>query len=318
MKFLATVLLFAILTACAPQATAMPTPLPSATQMPTATVTLLPTPTITQTQEPTATATVTLEPTPVFVFDLSKTPDSIDDIAGEIRVENLSADLSILAEKMIAQAKEHGIKLENVGELSLGGDLIAHVTPGMGFLPWEYVTQIIYRNNTNQEGLNKSRHAVLTKLVDETGLAKGYGFSLLVKPAFGSVYISEEVKVAHFVLDDDLFNKLEELRLSSGIGYQPRPNLVETMKLELLDFSKVEKNKWVDSGAFLSVGKLSPNSNSYINEYDGDHRLVLESDQSNPVLVGNEASAAYFKGFSERLNNGYFVVAAVDFHTLSP
>ena len=303
-----------------PSLTYSPTDSPASTLNPTETPTLTPTLSPTETPVPTPTTTLeptpTLEPKPEFKFDLTNPPDSIDDIAGEVRTDHLSEDLSLLADSMLNQAKTLGIGINNVGLLGRSGDWAPGKTSGYGFIPWEFSNSFVYINNSENVD-NKSRHAVLNSLVDQNGQNKGFTLSFLVRPEFGKDFNYPEIKVAHFVFDRKLFDQMEQMRQNSGVSYPPRPNLDVTMSQELSELTKHEDSKWLDYSTFITVGKLDSSKDSLISQYENNKRLYYDSQLGNSRFVGEQASDEYQLNFSNKLNDSHLVVSEFDIHPLS-
>jgi len=259
-RFLSLILIVTILAACTPAPTAAPTATASATPTVEPSATPIP-PTATPTLEPTPSATPT-EATPVFEVDF-ESPESLDDVAGEVRVENLQDDLKILNQQILAAAEKQGIDVRTLPLIE--ATRRAASTGGRGGLPTQESVVLKVVSQPNQD-----RPWVLTSLVNEDGESIGVVVSLLVVKDTTWGTEASEMAVINIVFDKELLSKID----ATGMTISREDSDLTKLADVLLREAGAPQNK-INSLIFEVLNGPVKEGNTMLDNYEVEGRVEI-------------------------------------------
>lgn len=141
----------------------------------------------------------------MFNVDINRYPESIEDVAGKVRPDELQADLAILHKEMLKALEAEGVTADQLPVM-----LVNDITPNTGsrgFFPSENMGRIQIFN------MKSPTRVVLTELSTGDGYVLTIPFNFLRDS-------SDEILMADFVINVKLLEELEKKRQAAGSGYK--------------------------------------------------------------------------------------------------
>lgn len=153
---------------------------------------------------------VEAERKPEFVVNFnSLTPESIDDIAGVVRRDNLQADLAILHQEIFEALEAEGVTAEQLPYMGVNFFMKNDDAMNRFFLPSEYTGIIGFANINGEQSLK----VVLTKFKTGDGYVLSIPFAILGDSG-------GKIGIADYVMDLELIDKLDVKRQAAGSGIE--------------------------------------------------------------------------------------------------